>query len=349
MGEIDPSSLLASARVPGVRTSADLDAFLRRNLRDPGVRRRTAGRGQVPVDLRYTRLDHVEVALLRATDALVSEGEIRRDEPYILQFPLSSQINVIVDGESISVDTGSGMVISPPARVYRRGAPGWLLAITFSRELLATRLALQLGRRARGRVEFQARLSAAAPELLDYSLLLVDAIDRGVLRPGRALTGALEAGLVDLLLDLQPHTVSRNLARTTAAVVGSRVHAISDAVDAAPTEALTLASLARLAGCSPRALQLTFRDRCGMSPMEFVRRRRLTHARDLLQRGGANVRVGDVAARLGFTSQSHFTALYRKLFDESPGETVVRNRPPTGGPPSTGAAPGTGRPAPRSS
>ena len=69
---------------------------------------------------------------------------------------------------------------------------------------------------------------------------------------------------------------------------------------------LQVADLARIAGLSVARLHARFLHETGKTPMEYVRQRRLHHAEALLHE--TPLPVGEIAARVGYTSQSAFTA-----------------------------------------
>lgn len=75
---------------------------------------------------------------------------------------------------------------------------------------------------------------------------------------------------------------------------------------------LEVADLARLCNLSAARFHARFLDETGRTPMEHVRQRRLQLGRELLL--GSNLAVGEIAARVGYGSQSAFTAaLVREL------------------------------------
>jgi len=73
---------------------------------------------------------------------------------------------------------------------------------------------------------------------------------------------------------------------------------------------LQVADLARFAGLSCARLHALFVDETGQTPMDYVRRHRLQAALDLLR--GTSLAVGEIAARVGYQSQSAFTAALRR-------------------------------------
>lgn len=69
---------------------------------------------------------------------------------------------------------------------------------------------------------------------------------------------------------------------------------------------LQVSDLARLAGLSNARFHSRFLVETGCTPMEYVRNQRLEIARQLLQ--SSHLAVSEVAARVGYSSQSAFTA-----------------------------------------
>jgi len=83
-------------------------------------------------------------------------------------------------------------------------------------------------------------------------------------------------------------------------------------------ERLTLPVIARAAGLSARSLVRLFRKEIGTSTVEFILRRRIARARDLLQRTDRT--CAEIAFEVGFGSVQHFNRIFRRLQDLSPGE-----------------------------
>ncbi|MCQ4287854.1 AraC family transcriptional regulator [Pseudomonas stutzeri] len=79
---------------------------------------------------------------------------------------------------------------------------------------------------------------------------------------------------------------------------------------------LEVRDLARLAGLSVPRFHARFVSETGVTPMEFVRLRRLERGRELLV--STRLAVGDIAARVGYASQSAFTAALSRAFGTTP-------------------------------
>ena len=79
---------------------------------------------------------------------------------------------------------------------------------------------------------------------------------------------------------------------------------------------LQVADLARLAGLSSARLHARFMAECGMTPMDYIRQRRLLKARRLVTH--TLLPMGEIAAQVGYNSQSAFSAAMLRAFGCTP-------------------------------
>ena len=86
---------------------------------------------------------------------------------------------------------------------------------------------------------------------------------------------------------------------------------------------LQVADLARIAGLSCARLHSRFLSECGFTPMDYIRQRRLNSALQLLRH--STLAVGEVASRVGYASQSAFSAAMLREFGASP--SALRREP----------------------
>jgi AraC-like DNA-binding protein len=189
---------------------------------------------------------------------------------------------------------------------------------------LRARLEARMRRSVSSPLAFHPLISAGADELLSYGLLVVEAIDRRIADPGSGVAAVLEDGFISLLFELQPHTLGRALSRSDPTGRAARIRAVEHLVDRSLDRPVTIAHLAAVAGCSARSLQKTFSDLCGIGPLEYVRRRRLSAARRLLETAGRTSSVSDIATRTGFPHLARFASNYRTRYGELPSETLRR-------------------------
>lgn len=87
---------------------------------------------------------------------------------------------------------------------------------------------------------------------------------------------------------------------------GLPLSALDALIDRHLASPLQVADLARLSGLSVARFHSCFLAATGQTPMDYVRRRRLRQGRQLLR--DSPLSVGEIAARVGYSSQSAFTA-----------------------------------------
>ncbi len=82
------------------------------------------------------------------------------------------------------------------------------------------------------------------------------------------------------------------------------------------SEPLKLPDLARASGVSPQHLLKLFRERGKGTPKQFLYRKRLDAASDLLSNTGLS--MSEIAERCGFANAFHFSRKFREHFGKSP-------------------------------
>lgn len=81
---------------------------------------------------------------------------------------------------------------------------------------------------------------------------------------------------------------------------------------------LSLASLAQILDMGTTRLSSGFRDATGQSIHQYVLERRVDRARELIEKG--DMELVDIAFAVGFSSQSHMTAVFRAQLGITPGK-----------------------------
>jgi AraC family transcriptional regulator len=85
----------------------------------------------------------------------------------------------------------------------------------------------------------------------------------------------------------------------------------------------TIAQLARECGLSPGYFARAFRRTTGVTPHQWLIRKRFERAQQLLLRG--RIELAEVAVACGFVDQSHFSRVFAKLAGMSPGKWRQQN------------------------
>lgn len=89
-------------------------------------------------------------------------------------------------------------------------------------------------------------------------------------------------------------------------------------------ETISLADLANASGLSRMYFATRFRAATGLRPHEYVLRRRVASAKDMLVR--TNESLVEIAFNVGFQTQAHFTTVFKRFAGISPGRWRSSNR-----------------------
>lgn len=90
-------------------------------------------------------------------------------------------------------------------------------------------------------------------------------------------------------------------------------------------EDLSLHDLASVAGCSVSAVQALFKKHAGLNPGEFVTRRRMQAAEQVLL--ASDLPLKAIAERLGFADERHFSTAFRRFHGMPPGRFRQESAP----------------------
>ncbi|MHC8321720.1 helix-turn-helix transcriptional regulator [Pseudomonas sp. GB2N2] len=104
-------------------------------------------------------------------------------------------------------------------------------------------------------------------------------------------------------------------------VIGGRrlpYAALNAHIDRHAAHPLQVADLARIADLSSARLHARFVAECGQTPMDYIRSRRLHMAVGLLRNSA--LPIGEIASRVGYSSQSAFSAAVLREVGLSPGK-----------------------------
>jgi AraC-like DNA-binding protein/mannose-6-phosphate isomerase-like protein (cupin superfamily) len=142
------------------------------------------------------------------------------------------------------------------------------------------------------------------------------------LQPGAEL---MVSRLIDLLVIRALRTWSSSAPGRLGFIAGlgdDRIaHALA-ALHAAPYKAWTVPELAAIASMSRSSFADHFSATVGEAPLRYLTRWRLHLASEMLSAG--NMRVSEVAERVGYASDAAFSRAYKSCFGHSPRDTVPK-------------------------
>ena len=92
------------------------------------------------------------------------------------------------------------------------------------------------------------------------------------------------------------------------------------------SEKIALSDLAAVAGLSRMHFASQFRTATGLRPHEFLLRRRIQRAEELLRNG--TMPIAEIAQTVGFQTQAHLTTVFKRFAGCTPGQCRVINNVP---------------------
>lgn len=205
-----------------------------------------------------------------------------------------------------------------------------VLFLRIAADVLRTELQARLGRDIHSPLMFQPefKMGNAAGRKLGGACRNLRRTLSSIRATATATSGAiaqLEAQIVDVLLEAQPHNYSKHMSRFAEAGHW-RVRAAKEYMSSSAHLPLTLGDVCAAAGVNARTLQHTFQRYHGSSPMAFLRTIRLQAAREELLNAADGTTVAAQAAKWGFLHFGRFSRIYQTVFGELPSETLRRSR-----------------------
>ena len=169
-------------------------------------------------------------------------------------------------------------------------------------------------------------------QLRDFLLGLIGAVTVTPLLLGNPVTlRSIEADLIRNIAEAvrvpsgNPSGLRANDARMGR---GRLVARVLEYVRATDPLSLSIPQLCEAAGVEQRSLEYAFRDMFDLTPLGFLKLRRLHSARlRLLLAEPADMAVSDIAYQEGFYHLGRFAAAYQSIFGEYPSETLQRPCP----------------------
>jgi AraC family transcriptional regulator len=133
---------------------------------------------------------------------------------------------------------------------------------------------------------------------------------------GRLLAESLSLGVVLRLS--QTHAAQPKTRRERGRLSPSQMSRIDELLEMELANDVSLADLAAAAGFSKPHFTRLFKNTVGLSPHQYIMRKRIELARRLLT--ASNQPLADIAVQSGFASQSHMTVAFTRDQGATPGE-----------------------------
>ncbi|WP_375312920.1 AraC family transcriptional regulator [Bradyrhizobium sp. A5] len=131
-----------------------------------------------------------------------------------------------------------------------------------------------------------------------------------------ARTFSRQALRVPAELDPADGVREEDVGRPVRSLQNWRLKRVMQYVDKNLTGKITLQDMAAVAGLSRMHFAAQFRAATGVRPHEYLLRRRIERAQELLKQ--AELALVDIALTVGFQTQAHFTTVFKRFVGDTP-------------------------------
>jgi AraC family ethanolamine operon transcriptional activator len=289
------------------------------HLRSLGIdaRHNQMSRGHYSVAIDSTLLPGLRV-LSTVNEPAITSHAASPDSRYTLVLPISSTEGVFFNHAPLAAEIG---LVRPGSEFHIVRPSGFRAVMVFPEAALVDRLCdAMFGHTFARMVEADRSLQCEPDALAACAQRLSKVHDD--LPPGLATAGAerLAYELVDALLGILRPT-DRALGWSASTRIA---RAAWDVIEGCADEGVTVADLCVRLGVPLRTLDNAFHACLGIAPKRFINTVRLNKVRRCLSRPRDEDTVTRVAAQFGFFHFGHFAYQYRRLFGESPSQTLSR-------------------------
>lgn len=254
---------------------------------------------------------------------------------YLVQIPRKGYADIEYGGKHIQITPSQWSLLSPVEPVFIGWSPDCeLLEIKIERVALEAMLADLAGVSVVKPIEFDLAFrreggrAASMFQLVSYICNQLE-LPRSPIGSSAACT-RLEDFLLAMVLESQRHNYSEVMNERGSCAGELPPKFIQRAIEyivSHADETVRLADIATASGKSVRVLNAGFRKYQHLTPMEFLRNRRLDNARAALEKAAdSSVTVTQIAHQWRLHHLGRFARNYKRRFGESPSTTLKRSR-----------------------
>jgi AraC-like DNA-binding protein len=274
--------------------------------------------------LNHRQLENIGLTYARYGSAL--EVSLSQAGVYLQGFPVRGHGSFVVDGSEGDVSRDHGIVGGPGADMRIKYSSDFEhLILRIGPQKMIKTLSGLIGRpvdpplRMSSSVAPVPETAAAQGRLVEF---VVRELDRADAPLPNLVLAELEQALIVSYLNCNHHNYSHLLERSTRPVAPWQVRLAEEYIEQNWDQPVTVEALAFVADASVRSLFYSFKKSRGVSPMAFVRRVRLQHAKEMLVSARPETSVTSVASTCGFSNMGHFAKYYYAAFGEHPSATL---------------------------
>jgi AraC-like DNA-binding protein len=242
------------------------------------------------------------------------------DDSHIITFPLvPSSVEFFLAGKQIAngkirMDT---VLITGPAEPSRTIFTETFdcVRIYLSQSFLAECFAEIYGHSPSGPIELFDPHFMADPVVFQLASLLAGVDDEGG-PAGPTFVDGVSIALASRLFTLHSMRGRSLVSNKTTPLPKWRLKRAYDYIEANVTRPIYLAEVSNAAGLSRMHFATQFRAATGYSPSNYILRRKVERSQKLLL--DPQLSIADVAAMMGFSTQAHFTVVFKRFVGKTP-------------------------------
>lgn len=246
---------------------------------------------------------------------------------YLVQVPLTGQARVHHRKAEVFADAATATVLNPDRETqmhWSHDCTKLLLQIDKCHlESVAQNL---IGRELPGPIRFDPALdlkNAGGQVIRRLILACARAADDGDLYQGASMrrTQQIENELALALLTHQGNNISHIIDTASDEILPHTMRRALEFIHANLVDPIDLTQIANAAGINARTLQMGFRAKFGVTPMQYLKSARLDLAHYLLLARSEPVSVTEAAFSSGFSHLGRFSQDYKRRFGVAPSQT----------------------------
>ena len=254
----------------------------------------------------------------------------RSDQNLVAYIPLKGTFEARQGRHWAKAQPGEILIVSSEGELHRnwRGSCD-LLNVVLARKTLSRLLAVEFALDADRPLQFEP-LVVISKERAATMFHFIETVLHDLSSPSPIFAEPMAGGqaerlLLHIVLKSVPHEYADDVRERRNEVAPYYVRRAEKFIDDHMDDDVTIEQLIEAAGVSARTLYYGFKQHRKMSPMKYLRRKRLMLAHAALEAPSAqNVKIADVARHAGYRNLSQFSRDYRKYFGVSPMDTVRR-------------------------
>jgi AraC-like DNA-binding protein len=260
-------------------------------------------------------------------------GAVRIEIPdtrfFMEGFPLRGSAETVINGIARASSGERGVFSEPGKLTFSSGSDFENIVLMMESDALSRTIMTMTGVSTVGGLKFDRRAEPSeSHRRVSRRLvrLLVEELDAGREDLSPLVTAELEQALLVAFVCGHSHNYSHLLHGESPDAAPWQIRRVEEYVAANWDQPLSIEAMAVVANASVRTIFNAFKKHRGYSPMNFVKKLRLEHARDMLRGSQPYMTVTNAAYACGFGNLGHFARDYDSAFGETPSATMRRAR-----------------------